>query len=88
MNKQRRAAIAAIRSEVDRLGEQVEALRGRIEDLRDEEQDYYDNMPESLQGAERGEAAEQAIAHLGDAVDALEEFDPESIAEALDSAAQ
>lgn len=44
---------------------------GRIEDLRDEEQDYYDNMPESLQGGDKGSTAEAAIEALTTASDSL-----------------
>lgn len=42
-----------------------------LETARDEEHEYYDNMPENLQGSERGEAAEQAASNLDDACGAL-----------------
>jgi hypothetical protein len=44
-----------------------------LETARDEEQEYYDNMPEGLQGSERGEAAEQAVSNLEDACSNLED---------------
>ena len=44
-----------------------------LETARDEEQEYYDNMPESLQGSERGEAAEQAVSNLEDVCSNLED---------------
>lgn len=38
-----------------------------------DERDYYDNMPESLQGGEKGTAAEAAADALQEAVDKLDE---------------
>lgn len=42
--------------------------------LRDEEQDYFDNMPESLQAGEKGEKAEAAINAMENVVGLLEDF--------------
>ena len=53
MNKDRRDRIAKIK-------EALEDLRGQIEDLQTEEQEAFDNMPESLQQSERGQASEAA----------------------------
>lgn len=64
MNKQRRKALAEIK-------EKAEQLFQMLESLRDEEQDYYDNMPEGLQASARGEAAEAAISSLDGAVEGL-----------------
>lgn len=41
--------------------------------LRDEEQDYYDNMPESFQDGEKGEKAQNAIDELDGAVSSLDD---------------
>lgn len=62
MNKQRREAIAAIAT---RLGE----IQSEIDDLMQEEQDYLDAMPESLQSGEKGENAQAAIDSLQEAYD-------------------
>ena len=59
MNKQRRADI-----------EQAKSL---LEGARDEEQEYYDNMPENLQASDKGEAAENAVSNLDEAISAIEE---------------
>lgn len=40
--------------------------------LKDEEQDYYDNMPENLQGSIRGTESEEAIDNMTEAIDSLE----------------
>lgn len=61
MNKARRREID---SATGKLTEAIELL----EAIRDDEQEYFDNMPESLQGSTRGEAAEDAISNLEDAI--------------------
>lgn len=65
MNNVRRNKLRAIASELDMIREQV------IE-LMEEEQEAFDNLPESLQGGERGAAMEAAIESLDEAVDDLE----------------
>lgn len=50
MNKERRKAISDL---VDR----VEELKAEVESLMNEEQEYYDNMPESIQNGEKGDTA-------------------------------
>ena len=65
MNAARRKAINALLSQVEDLTAQVEALR-------DEEQEYFDNMPESFQGGEKGETSQAAIDNLENAFNALE----------------
>ena len=66
MNKDRRDRIAKIK-------EALEDLRGQIENLQSEEQEAFDNMPESLQQSERGQASEAAADALQSAYDAADE---------------
>ena len=65
MNITRRKALEAI---YDKLVE----LRDELESIKDEEQEYADNMPENLQGGERHEAAENAVYGMEDALSDLE----------------
>lgn len=68
MNKERRKeleAIAALLSDA----------KGRLEAVRDEEQEAFDNMPEGLQQGERGQAMEEAVSTLEDAASALEDIE-------------
>jgi uncharacterized coiled-coil DUF342 family protein len=65
MNRERRKAIAEVQGE-------IESLKARVEELRDAEQDYYDNMPKNLQEGDKGQAADVAISALDETVDALE----------------
>ena len=50
----------------------------KLDNVLDEERDYYDNMPENLQGSLRADASqdaidelEEAIADIGSAIDHL-----------------
>lgn len=51
-----------------------EDLRSQIETVYDEENDYYDNMPESLQGSDKGESSQSAIDALESAMEAAQEI--------------
>ena len=57
MNKARRKAIREI-------GDQLEILYERLEQISDEERDYFDTMPGNLQSSERGKVAEEAASRL------------------------
>jgi len=63
MNKDRRK----------RIGDVLEILRAiDLESIKDEEQDAFDNMPESLQQGDRGQDAETAISNLEEAINSIE----------------
>lgn len=66
MNKDRRNAIRA-------LSEQIENIKNDIESIQGDEQEYFDNMPENFQMGDKGEAASNAIAALGYALDSCNE---------------
>lgn len=66
MNKSRRNAI-------NRLIEQLEEIQLTIEDLSEEEEECYYNLPESLRYGERGETMTDAIESLQSAFDACSE---------------
>ena len=62
MNKQRRKAISDI---YDKLID----IQSNLECIRDEEQEAFDNLPESIQCSERGERMEEYISSLDEALD-------------------
>ena len=66
MNKKRRLWLQAV---IDRLTEQKDELR----QILDEEQEYYDNMPESFQEGEKGEKAQEAIDGIDDVICTLDD---------------
>lgn len=87
MNKERRKEIASIKDDLAKLEELRTAIRDRIEQVRDDEQAYFDAMPESFQTGEKGEKAEAAIAILDDVHSELDNIDFENLAGQLDDAA-
>lgn len=66
MNKQRREAISALHSKLDDLKSEIEAVLG-------EEQDAYDNLPDSLRTGEKGDKMYEAIEALESAVSSIED---------------
>ena len=83
MNAERRKAIEAIAEALDKVAGFSDTI-AQIETLKDEEQEYYDNMPESLQSGDKGNAAEEAVSNLEAAAEKLEEVE-NSLNEVLDS---
>jgi DNA repair exonuclease SbcCD ATPase subunit len=59
---------------VGSFGDDLEDIKGGIEAIRDEEQEYYDNMPEGLQNSERGETATNNVEQLETALNSMEEL--------------
>jgi hypothetical protein len=58
----------------------LQNINSEIVDLKDEEQTYYDDMPESIQGGDKGSNAQTAIdamesaeSSIDDAISSLEE---------------
>ena len=66
MNKARRQAIDKIQATIE------EAMNG-LQVLLEEEQEYFDNMPESLQESERANSAQEAIDTIEDATSNIQE---------------
>ncbi len=63
---------AARRKQLNDLSGKVSDLVADLEAIRDEEQDAFEAMPESLQQSERGQASEQAVHDLESAISSLE----------------
>lgn len=51
----------------------LELASDLVEDVKDDEQDCFDNLPEGLQVSERGEAMEAAVDALDSALDSIRE---------------
>lgn len=65
MNKQRRQKIRDVRKEIENCKE-------NLQKILDEEQDYFDNMPENLQGSMRGSDSEDVIDTMESCIEDLE----------------
>lgn len=87
MNKARRTQIEAIGARIGALLEDAALIAGDVEAVRDEEQEYRDNMPESLAEGEKGERADAAIAALDQVIEALESLLETEFDEQLTAAA-
>lgn len=60
------------RKSLKEIFEQVSELKNQLENLREEEEEYTENMPENLWGSERYEKAQEHINDMGEAEDNLE----------------
>jgi hypothetical protein len=107
MNKLRRSAIqacihdihnmVAITADFDTFTEgegveSIEIIKTKVEGIKDEEQQFYDNMPGALQDGSKGEGALAAVELLQEVEDSLdqldideEDFDGEALSEVLDA---
>ena len=76
MNKARRKELSKVVSELNIIKDK-DALYdciNTLESIRDDEQDYYDNIPENLQYSQRAEDSEAAIENMEEALDLLNEL--------------
>ena len=63
----------ARRKEIEKITADLEAIKERIEALQEEEQDAFDNLPESIQYGERGDKMQSAIDNLEYAADNIQD---------------
>lgn len=74
MNKQRRNDILNLAYKVAGLAGTLTEYMEDAESIKEEEEEYFDNMPEGLQGSEKGDMAQEAIGALEEVRSALEEM--------------
>lgn len=79
MNKYRRKAIMMLEHHLELLSmdfseDYLHTCIGMLEDIKSEEEDAFDNMPENLQSSVRGMESEEAIDMLEEALGYLEEI--------------
>lgn len=58
------------RKNLRELIEKTEGIKLEIEELRTEEEEYYNNMPEAFQDGEKGDRAQTVIEYLDEAMTA------------------
>ena len=73
MNKERRTEIQDVLKTLDNITAKLEDLQSSIENIKDEEQEYLDNIPENLQESDRYHKSEEAIENLESAYDTVED---------------
>lgn len=82
MNAERRKKLASLLATIQRINRELQSEGATLDDVKDEEQSAFDNMPEGLQQGEKGDLAQQAIdaldeakSYLDDAVGALDSLE-------------
>lgn len=75
MNKTRRKELANVIVELKMIKDKddVYDVINTLENIRDEEEEYYDNIPENFQSSQRAYDSEEAIDNMNDALDLLEQ---------------
>ena len=64
----------ARRKKLNTILEQLVEIHTALEEVKDEEQEYFDNIPENFQSSERYEKAENAVAALDDALSMFDDI--------------
>ena len=88
MNTERRKQIEAIKGRIASVLEDAALIVSEVESIRDDEQEYRDNMPESFADGEKGEKADAAIAALEQVIEDLESLIENDFDGQLDTAAE
>lgn len=76
MNNDRRKQLAALLEDLQQTGlrdamDNLSTIRDQLENIKGEEEEARDNLPESVQNGERGEKMQEAIAKMEEACDTL-----------------
>jgi uncharacterized coiled-coil DUF342 family protein len=71
--KQLQEKLTSINLEFEQFKENLEEIMGDVESIREEEQDKYDNMPESIQQGEKGDTMQEGIDSLDDLYSQIED---------------
>ena len=58
------------RKHIRDLIEKMEGIKSEIEEIRTEEEEYYNNMPEAFQDGDKGDRAQTVIEYLDEAMTA------------------
>lgn len=77
MNRIRRKSLRTILGQMDELSTVLEAVKEALQDVLNEEQEAYDNLPEGLQESDRGQQMQEYIEALEGVVDSLGDLDIE-----------
>lgn len=79
MNRIRRKSLRTILGQMDELSTILETVKEALQDVLNEEQEAYDNLPEGLQESDRGQQMQEYIDALEGVVDSLGELDIEDL---------
>lgn len=88
MNKDRRKALSDLVDRIGLMSGMRDDIVSELEALKQEEQEYFDNMPESLQGDDKGRLVEQSISSMDDAINELESMQFDDAINNIESACE
>ena len=71
MNKNRRNELMGWVRKAEEWAAHGEELKDELENICSEEEDYFANMPENLQGSMRGMDSEEAIDKMNEAIESM-----------------
>lgn len=77
MNKQTRKQLAELRDKVDSLKSQLLDLSEQVQEIRDEEDDKYYNLPDSLQESKVGKTIMEGEESLDEIIYNFEQVESE-----------
>lgn len=86
MNNDRRKELRRALDLLNKVSELLSEAKEIVETAKDEEREYYDNMPKSLQGGDKGQTADQAANDLEEANDAIDQFDLDDVISKIEEA--
>ena len=88
MNRVRRKSLKDVLGKMDELSAVLENVKDAIQAVLDEEQEAYDNLPEGLQEAERGQQMQEYIEALEGVVDSLGDLDVKDLYSTIEEIAE
>lgn len=88
MNNERRKQIEAIKGRIAAMLEEAALIVSDVESIRDDEQEYRDNMPDSFADGEKGEKADASVAALEQVIQDLESLIESDFDGQLDTTAE
>lgn len=71
MNKNRRKELMEWVRKAEAWATHGEELKDELESICSDEQNYFDNIPENLQGGQRATDAEEAIDAMNEAIESM-----------------
>ena len=86
MNNDRRARLNAIIKKIEDLDEAQKEIALGLEEIFDEENAAYDNLPESLQTSEKGQLMQCSCDALESAIDLIASLDLSDVVEYINTA--
>lgn len=72
MNNQQRKSLKSLFNDLGKAIDLISGIRSDIEDIKYEEEDKFENLPDSLRYSSKGESIENSIQALDDILNMLE----------------